>query len=186
MILFQRGGGLSVYISNVFKSKVIHPCTISLPTIETLFIETVKENCRILIISIYRPPSANAILFIDKLSELLSIISGNGYDEIILCVDFNLYILNYDNNGNTLNLLNSLTSQSLIPIITKPSRITNQTATLIDNIFINQPNGVVSGILFYDISDYLPLFILKRNLFTKKSSQQNTNVKYRLINDDHY
>ena len=40
----RRGGGLSVYISNVFKSKVIHPCTISLPTIETLFIETVKSK----------------------------------------------------------------------------------------------------------------------------------------------
>ena len=47
-----RGLGLFVYISNVFKSKVIHPCTISLPTIETLFIETLKENCRLLIISI--------------------------------------------------------------------------------------------------------------------------------------
>ena len=73
-----RGGGLSVYISNIFKSKVIHPCTISLPTTETLFIETVKENCWLLIILIYRPPNANAILFIDKLSELMSIISGNG------------------------------------------------------------------------------------------------------------
>ena len=69
----RRGGCLSGYISIVFKSKVIHPCTISLPTIET-----VKENCRLLIISIYRPPSANAIHFIDKLFELLSIISGNG------------------------------------------------------------------------------------------------------------
>ena len=29
----RRGGGLSVYISNVFKSKVIHPCTISLTII---------------------------------------------------------------------------------------------------------------------------------------------------------
>ena len=35
-------------------------------------------------------------------------ISGNGYDEIILCGDFNLDILNYDNNENTMNLLNSL------------------------------------------------------------------------------
>ena len=48
-------------------------------------IETVKEKCRLLIISIYRPPNANAILFIDKLSEPMSIISGNGYDENILC-----------------------------------------------------------------------------------------------------
>ena len=55
----RRGGGLSVYIPNVFRSKVIHPCTISLPTIEILFIETVKENYRLLIISIYISPSAN-------------------------------------------------------------------------------------------------------------------------------
>ena len=48
-----------------------------------------KENCKLLIISIYRP--ANAILFIDKLSELMSIISGNGYDEIILCEYFELW-----------------------------------------------------------------------------------------------
>ena len=82
-----------------------------------------------------------------------------------------------------MNLLYSLTYQSLISTITKPSRITNQTATLIENIFISQPNGFVSGILISDISDNFPLFILKRNLFTKKSSQQNTNVKYHLIND---
>ena len=81
----------------------------------------------------------------------MSIISRNGYDEINWCGDFNLDILNYDNNENTLNLLNSLTSQLLTIIIPKPSRITNQTATLIDNVFINQPNGFVSGIPISDI-----------------------------------
>ena len=75
------------------------------------------------------------------------VISGNGYDKIIRYGDSDIYILNYNNDENTLNLLNSLTSQSLIPIITKPSRITNQTATLIDNIFINLSNEFVSGIL---------------------------------------
>ena len=73
--------------------------------------ETAKENCGLLITSIYRPPSVHVILFIDKFSELLSIISGNGYDEIIMCGDFNLDILNYDNNVNASNLLNSLTSE---------------------------------------------------------------------------
>ena len=42
------------------------------------------------------------MLFIDKLYELISIVSENGSDEIILCEDFNLDILNYDNNENTL------------------------------------------------------------------------------------
>ena len=58
------------------------------------------------------------MLYIDKLSELLSIISGNGFEEITLCGEFNFDILNYDNNENTLNFLNSVMSQSLIPIIT--------------------------------------------------------------------
>ena len=83
-------------------------------------IETVKKNCKLLIVSIYRPPSANAILFIDKLCELLSIISRSTYDKIILC-DFNLDIFKNDNNENSLNLFHSVMSQSLIPRITKPS-----------------------------------------------------------------
>ena len=76
-------------------------------------------------------------------------------------------------------------SNSLIPIITKPGSTTRSdpTVTLIDNIFITKPNQFVSGILISDVSDHLPLLILKRNLFTKKFFQQNTNVKYRLNND---
>ena len=96
----RRGGGLSVYISNVFKSKIIHLCTLSLPTIKTIFIETVRENYKLLIVSIYIPLSTNSIYFIDKLSELLSIMSGNGYDKLILCGDFDLDILNYHNKEN--------------------------------------------------------------------------------------
>ena len=68
-------------------------------------------------------------LIINKLSELPNIFSGNGCDEIILCGDFTLDILNYDTNEKTMNLFNSLMSQSLIPIIAKPSRITDQTDT---------------------------------------------------------
>ena len=94
--------------------------------------------------------------------ELLSIIPGNAYGEIILRGDFNLAILNYENNENTLILLISLMFQSLIPIITKLSGITDQTATLIDNIFRTKPNGFVSAIQISNVSDHLPLFTLKR------------------------
>ena len=88
------------------------------------------------------------------MSELLSIISGNGYDEIILCGDFNLDILNYDNNENTLNIPNSLMSLSLIPKITKPSQITDKTATLTDNIFMINQTG---SILVFLSLMYLPI-----------------------------
>ena len=48
----------------------------------------------------------------------------------LFCVEISLDILNYDNNGNTLNFFNSLTSQSLIQIITKRCGKTYQTAEL--------------------------------------------------------
>ena len=46
------------------------------------------------------------------------------------------------------------------PLITKPTRITKSTATLIDNIFTNNLNRTehLNGILFNDISDHLPIF----------------------------
>ena len=138
------------------------------PTIETLFIETVNENYNLLIVSIYRPLSDNAIiLLIDKLYELLSFISRNGNDEIFcamipICIFLTMII-----TKTYWTFFNSLMSQSLIVIIAKPSRVTDQTATLIHNIFSTQSNKFVSGILISDVPDHLPLFILKRNLSTK-------------------
>ena len=43
-----------------------------------------------MILSNYRLPIANALLFLEIFSELLSIISVNGHGEIILCGYFNL------------------------------------------------------------------------------------------------
>ena len=50
-------------------------------------------------------------------------------------------------------------SNMLLPLITRPTRIIPHTATIIDNIFVN--NFFVrsrSGLLFMDISDHLPVF----------------------------
>ena len=46
---------------------------------------------------------------------------------------------------------------------TENSAITQHTATLIDNIFTNdltQLDSVINGIIFFDISDHLPIFHL--------------------------
>ena len=46
-----------------------------------------------------------------------------------------------------------------MPIITKATRITDHSATLIDHIYTNAPQNVfTSGILLADISDHLPYF----------------------------
>lgn len=50
-------------------------------------------------------------------------------------------------------------------MITKPTRVTTHSATIIDNIFTNVHCKLISGIFMADVSDHLPVFII----YEKKS-----------------
>ena len=70
----------------------------------------------------------------------------------------------------------------LLPIISKPTRITDNSATLIDNFFINEPCNFESGIIISDISDHFPIFFNCKN--TNSSKNVNKCVHYRLVNQN--
>ena len=88
-----------------------------------------------------------------------------------MCGDFNIDLLNKDCNNST-SLLNTMYSLSLLPIISKPTRNTDNSVTLIDNFFINEPCNFKSSILISDISDHLPIFFNRKNLFSTNSSKK--------------
>ena len=79
---------------------------------------------------------------------------------IIIMGDFNINILNSHSHQPTNEFINLMTSNSLYPLISKPTRIlSSSTATLIDNIFTNNLElNMNSGILCTDLSDHLPVF----------------------------
>ena len=56
-------------------------------------------------------------------------------------------------------------SHSFRPIITKPTRITDSSTTLIDHIWINDMTNdkLESKILLTDITDHLPIIYIKHN-----------------------
>lgn len=71
-------------------------------------------------------------------------------------------------------------SMSLFPLITRPSRITSQSTTLIDNIFSNiVHNNTTSGLLFSDSSDHLPVFAVYD--INCRKTNDTSNVKYTRI-----
>ena len=75
--------------------------------------------------------------------------------------DYNINLLPPAFNNIGLRLLTTLSSYSLHPHINKATRITNVTETLIDNIFSNICNeNTQNGILYFDISDHLPIFVI--------------------------
>ena len=99
------------------------------------------------------------------LNKLLENISKE-QKSISLLGDFNVNLLNYNEHNMTNDFLDSLASNSFIPLILQPTRITNHSNTLIDNIFSNAIDpDIISGNLTATISDCLPQFAIIPNMF---------------------
>ena len=71
----------------------------------------------------------------DYLNEILDKLSKEN-KTIFLLGDFNINLLNYDIHPPTNEFLDSLLSHYFFPHVLQPSRVTTNTKTLIDNIFI--------------------------------------------------
>ena len=75
--------------------------------------------------------------------------------------DCNIDILNYDSHSATAEFVDMLYSHAFLPLINRPTRITQNSATIIDNIFTNnigESECGHNGILVTDISDHFPIF----------------------------
>ena len=85
--------------------------------------------------------------------------------QIFLLGDYNINLLNYNVHQPTNNFLDSLASNSIIPYILQPTRLTSHSKTLIDNIFLNiLSSEIISGNLTSFILDFLPYFLFAPNI----------------------
>ena len=134
---------------------------------ESTFIEIVNpRKSNIIVGVIYRHPSMDLADFnCNYLNKLLENVSKE-QKSIFLLGDFNVNLLNYNEHNQTNEFLDSLASNSFIPLILQPTRITSNSNTLIDNIFSNNINpDIISGNLAVTISDHLPQFAIVPNMF---------------------
>ena len=97
-------------------------CNFSDPdVIESLFIEIEVPNKRNIIVgNIYRPPNQNTASFVDKVNEILGLISKQN-KKLHLMGDFNLDLLHYSNQSPTQEFIDSLFSYGFYPLISKPT-----------------------------------------------------------------
>ena len=81
--------------------------------------------------------------------------------------DYNINILNYDSHSATAEFVDMLYSHVFLPLISPPTRITQNSATIIDNIYSNnigKPECGHNGILVTDISDHFPIFHIGKKI----------------------
>ena len=98
--------------------------------------------------------------------------------------DFNIDLLKVDDHRPTHDYLELIFSYSLLPTIYKPTRITETTATIIDNILTNDENVIKSSILVTDITDHMPTVLTTRNNLTNHSGSTKKITYKRIHTDD--
>ena len=137
--------------------------------------ETVNsKKSNIILGVIYRHPSINLISL--NSSYLNSLLENTSKEQksVVLCGSFNFKLLNYNEHNPTNEFLDSLASNSIIPLILQPTRIISHYNTLIDNIFSSFiDSDIMSGNLIATISDHLPQFAIILNMFGNTASNKS-------------
>ena len=98
---------------------------------------------------------------------------------VVFMGDFNINFLEFESNSDVDDFVDTLTSHLILPVISLPTRITQNSQTLIDNILISPTHDFVQcGNLTVGLSDHLPQF-----LFLDRSKQNLNSESSRLYQD---
>ena len=167
----KRGRGVTLLLANNIRYKMLDMTKSNSCTFEHLSVEIdLRNNQKLLVSSIYRPPNSPENDFIDQYSKFVCDLKKRENKGIVIGLDHNLDLLKSTKHAPTDRFLSVNLSLGLVPTITRPTRITRSTATLIDNIFISQTwlENFECGILVDDMSDHLPSIVSIKGLKTNK------------------
>ena len=166
----KPGGGVGLFIAQKIEFTKRNDLSYFDDYIECISIEIERSvfcTSRYVIVTvIYRPPNTDTRLFTEKLGVLLDCIR-NEKKLCYLIGDYNIDILNYDSHSATADFVDMLYSHAFLPLINRPTRITLNSATILDNIFTNNIGELEcgqNGILVTDISDHFPIFHIGKNI----------------------
>ena len=93
-----------------------------------------KTEKNYLFCSAYRQPNSSISTFDEYLQEILSLPSVCS-KQVFILGDFNSNLLDYNSNTLTRNFVTFLFSKQGLPYIVHPTRLTEHSSTLIDNVF---------------------------------------------------
>lgn len=136
-----KNGGACIFVHNSLKYSVIEVEKLYKNLCEDKVFECCGIRCflenigNVKIFCIYRNPSSNVQVFLDKLSTLLEA-TVRSQSKIIICGDINVNVLQ-TLASDTVALKDILKIYNLKITINEATRVTQTSATCIDNIFCN-------------------------------------------------
>ncbi len=157
----RTGGGVAMYIHNSFTFINRPDLEIDTAYCDSIFIEIPQVNGKNIVTGVvYKPPDVSVNRFGESFDNLLGKLNMEN-KHVFLMGDLNIDLLKHNVHNPTSHFVDCLFSNSFFPSIYKPTRITDSTATLIDNIITNCCDfPSKSGILFSALLDpSAPVFI---------------------------
>ena len=164
------GGGIVLYISNDYNFKKREDLSYNSNETQFTFVEVERKKLKSPAGVTYKPPKTNVETYSNCLSEILDKLE-NSNKKCFVAGDFNIDLLKCETNTETNSFFTRLLTYSFFPTISKPTRITEHSATIIDNIYTNVydiADDILSGNLYTDITDHLPVFTLQCSATYKK------------------
>ena len=185
------GGGVGFFLSKQFPDyEILEKESIFIPGVyESIWVKVGLCKGKYKIIgNIYRPntaPKADLKKAISTHCDIISSILANKkhkHSSIEIISDFNVDLLNFEQHNDTKHYLESMSSFGFLPVITRPTRITHSSATLIDHIFVlNKSAEHTAGIVVNNLSDHYPTFYFDK---CKTQKHNLTPFKTRKINEN--
>ena len=179
-------GGVAIYTKSNISAFSRDDLNKTDKSFEIVWIEIQIDGSKNIVIGCaYRHPHGNIDDFTDYITKCLAKINKTN-KECYLTGDFNIDLLKYDSHNKSAEFINSMTALSFLPTILQPSRITEHSFTLIDNIFSNNfENESLSGNILLLLSDHFPQFLFinkhiprikKKDIFKRDMSKFENNA----------
>ena len=173
-------GGVSLFISDDIVYSEIQELNMVEDHIECIFIKITIRGHTYFIGLVYWPPNSNITEFSNTMHSILDKVASK---QCYIMGDYNLDLPKHEIHHPTENFLDIMYANYFIPLINRPTRITRESSTLIDDIFSNNYNvndHQVNGILKTDITDHYIIFHILSLKIEKSSNNEHKIV--RMIN----
>ena len=181
----KAGGGLAVYVHDSVAATEID--TLQSPKIEGIWLRLQIWNQVKVIGFLYRPPSSDSQWteeYTHTLEKALTM-----YADPIIMGDFNIDLI--QDNYKSRKWKHLMNTFGLTQIVNEPTRITENSATLIDHVYIADSNLVQEICITVPkitISDHYPIVItMKSDKKTEKKGHQYTQYRnFKKFNEDSF
>ena len=196
-----RGGGLIMYVNkrvgsvdNIVEFDPNPEPSNTAGEFQFVKIQNCKQQRRTIIVgNVYRSPSRKASSFIELYEAVLHRVQSKHSNKLIYVVgDLNLDLIKHSTDSACRDLIDMSAAKGFAQVVSRPTRITDHSATLIDHVYTNSLDATMScNIITFDISDHLAVHTkakLANNTVLSKIQHTKTSTyelrEFNSANDD--